>query len=178
MDLNKKGSQIEFDGNQTFVAKLQWTSTVDFDLAAGYETNEGKQGLIYYGNQGDLNNFPFMELSSDQKGGEPTQTHEEALRVARIDELKFLWLFCWDYGQIQTGEPTHFDETGLRISLEKESGEAFELALDSDEPGNVCLIATVDNSDPAAAKVVNSSDVGILKGLRNLSQLLAIVNSQ
>jgi tellurite resistance protein TerA len=41
--------------------------------------------------------------------------------------------------------------------------------------GNVALIATIDNSSPVGATLINSSKAGTLKGLNNLNQLIDII---
>jgi tellurite resistance protein TerA len=43
--------------------------------------------------------------------------------------------------------------------------------------GNVCCIGTIDNSSPMGAKLVNTSKVGTLKGLKSSDQLMEIAKS-
>lgn len=173
MEIVQKG---EPTGNHKFVVSLRWSTAVDFDLAAGYETRQGKQGLIYYGNRGDLNCFPFIELSPDEGVDEADGDCEETLLVGSIDEMKYVWLFCWDYGQIQTGSDARFADSDAQVTLTEDTGETYAAKLDTVSSGNVCIVATIDNSDPQSLRVDTDSKSGTLKGLKNLSQLLAIVN--
>jgi tellurite resistance protein TerA len=48
--------------------------------------------------------------------------------------------------------------------------------LDTGDMGNVALIATIDNSSPIGAKLVNTSKAGTLKGLKKLQDLMEIIN--
>lgn len=174
MEIVQKGQPT---GGSKYVVRLCWTTAADFDLAAGYETNEGKQGLIYYGNRGDLNCFPFIELSSDDGVEETDGEFEETLAVAKLEGMKHVWLFCWDYGQIQSGEDARFAASDAEVSITDDGGQTHTAKLNAVESGNVCVVATIDNTNPSAPKVVTDSKSGTLKGLKNLSQLLAIVNS-
>ena len=66
MELKQKGSEANVGGFKQLMVSMKWTTAADFDLAAAYEDKSGKQGLIYFGEQGDLNTFPFMQLSGDE----------------------------------------------------------------------------------------------------------------
>lgn len=173
MEIVQKG---EPTGDLKYTVTLSWTTAADFDLAAGYETKEGKQGLIYYGNRGDLNRFPFIELSPDEGVDEVDDDCEETLLVGSIDDMKYVWLFCWDYGQIQAGSDARFAASDAQITLVDDAGETHSAKLDSVEGGNVCIVATIDNSNPDGVRILTESKSGTLQGLKNLSQLLAIVN--
>jgi len=39
---------------------------------------------------------------SDEDGGEDRGEKEEILQISQLDEMKAVWLFCWDYGMVQT----------------------------------------------------------------------------
>ena len=107
MQLKKKGDSAQIGGINQFMVTLKWTSAMDFDLCAVYETRDGKEGIVYYADQGDLNSFPHMQLSDDEGVGDTGGDNQEDLRVeSRSDEQNIcflLGLHCcrkWQYSEI------------------------------------------------------------------------------
>lgn len=176
MELKQKGTQANVGGFKQMMVTMKWTTAADFDLAAVFEDKTGKQGIVYFGELGDLNRFPYMQLSGDEgvddKGGEK----EESMRIAKLEDMKYVWILCWDYGKIQSGSPSRFKDSDVSLSLIDDKGKTYHVTLDTGDMGNVALIATIDNSSPVGATLVNSSKAGTLKGLNNLNQLLDIIN--
>jgi tellurite resistance protein TerA len=175
MELKQKGTQANVGGFKQLMVTMKWTTAADFDLAAVFEDKTGKQGIVYFGELGDLNGFPYMQLSGDEgvddKGGEK----EESMRIAKLDDMKYVWIMCWDYGKIQTGAPARFKDSDVSLSLIDDKGKTYHVTLDTGDMGNVALIATIDNSSPVGATLINSSKAGTLKGLNNLNQLIDII---
>ncbi|MEE4355715.1 MAG: hypothetical protein V2I97_04550 [Desulfococcaceae bacterium] len=176
MELKQKGSEANVGGFKQLMVSMKWTTAADFDLAAAYETKEGKQGLVYFGELGDLNAFPFMQLSGDEGVGDQGGDNEETMRITKLDDMKYVWILCWDYGKVQDGAPARFTESDVTLSVMDDKGTAHNVNLDTGDMGNVALIATIDNSSAIGAKLVNSSKAGTLKGLKNLNQLIEIIN--
>ncbi len=176
MELKQKGSEGYIAIKQLMVS-MKWSTAADFDLATVYEAKDGKQGIIYFGDLGDLNSFPYMQLSGDEGVNDQGGDNEETMRITRLDEIKTLWIFCWDYGAVQQGAPARFQGSDISLSIIDNTGKSISVNLDSGDVGNVCCIATIDNSSPLGAKLINSSQVGTLKGLKQLEQLLEIVRS-
>lgn len=172
MELKQKGAEASLGGIKQFLVSLKWTTAADFDLAAAYQSRSGEQGLVYFGELGDLNAFPFMQLSGDEGVGDTGGDNEETLRVMKLDDLAFVWVICWDYGAVQKGEPARFDGSDASVTLMDDSGMHHEVKLVTGDIGNACIIATIDNSSPMGAKLVNTSRAGTLKGLSTLDQLL------
>ncbi len=176
MELKQKGSEANVGGFKQLMVSMKWTTAADFDLAAAYETKEGKQGLVYFGELGDLNAFPFMQLSGDEGVGDQGGDNEETMRITKLDDMKYVWILCWDYGKVQDGAPARFNESDVTLSVMDDKGTTHNVNLDTGDMGNVALIATIDNSSAIGAKLVNSSKAGTLKGLKNLNQLIEIIN--
>ena len=174
MELKQKGSEGFIPVKQLMIS-MRWTTAADFDLAAVYETKEGKHGIVYFGDLGDMNNFPYMQLSGDEGVGDKGGDNEETMRITRLDEIKYVWIFCWDYGMVQSGQGARFKDSDLKLALTDNTGKTITVSVDTGDMGNVCCIATLDNSSPIGAKIVNSSQVGTLKGLKRLEQLIEIV---
>ncbi len=173
MELKQKGSEGYIPLKQLMVS-MKWTTAADFDLAAVYESKEGKHGIVYFGDLGDLNQFPYMQLSGDEGVGDTGGDNEESMRITRLDEMNYVWIFCWDYGMVQNGGAARFKDSDLKLSLIDNSGKSVTVDVDTGDMGNVCCLATIDNSTPMGAKMINSSKVGTLKGLKRLEQLLEI----
>ncbi|MDM8552071.1 hypothetical protein QUF72_18445 [Desulfobacterales bacterium HSG2] len=175
MELKQKGSEANVGGFKQLMVTMKWTTAADFDLAAAYEGKDGKKSLVYFGELGDLNNFPYMQLSGDEGVGDTGGENEEVMRITKLDEMKYVWILCWDYGKVQEGSPARFSDSDVSLSVMDDRGTAHEVTLDTGDMGNVALLATIDNSSPVGVKLVNSSKAGTLKGLKNLQQLIEII---
>ncbi len=176
MDLQQKGSSAALGGIKQFMVSLKWTTAADFDLAAAYQKKDGTNGMVYFGELGDLNTFPYMQLSGDEGVGDTGGDNEETMRVMKIDDMNFIWILCWDYGAVTDGKPARFDGSDVSVSLTDDSGTSHKVTLDTGDLGNVCVVATINNNAAMGAELVNSSKSGTLKGLQNLDQLMSIIN--
>jgi len=176
MELKQKGSEVNIGGLKHLMISMKWSTLTDFDLAATYEGKTGKQGLVCYGEQGDINAFPFIQLSREEGIGDTGEDNEETMRITKLGDMKYVWLLCWDYQKVQNGAPTCFKDSDLKLSIMDDKGTIHNVTLDTEELGNVALIATIDNSSPLETKLVNTSKVGTLKGLKNIQQLFDIIN--
>ncbi|MGE0083242.1 MAG: hypothetical protein AB7S75_02345 [Desulfococcaceae bacterium] len=176
MELKQKGSEANVGGFRQLMVSMKWTTAADFDLAAAYEDKQGKQGLVYFGELGDLNAFPFMQLSGDEGVGDKGGQNEETMRITKLDDMKYVWILCWDYGKVQEGSPARFKGSDVTLSVMDDKGSTHNVTLDTGDMGNIALIATIDNSSPIGAKLINSSKAGTLKGLKTLQQLIDIIN--
>jgi len=174
MELSQKGSEA-FIAIKQLMVSMKWTTAADFDLAAAYEGKDGKKGLIYFGDLGDLNAFPYMSLSGDAGTGDTGGDNEETMRIVRLDDMKKVWIFCWDYGMVQSGKAARFRDSDVRLSVTDDSGKSVSVKIDTGDLGNVCCIATIDNTSPMGAKLINTSQSGTLKGLKTLEQLMSVV---
>lgn len=177
MELAQKGNEANVGGFKQLMVSMKWSTAADFDLAAAYETKEGKQGLAYFGDMGNLNDFPYLQLSGDEGVGDTGGDNEETMRITKLDDMKYVWLLCWDYGKVQEGAPARFRDSDVNLSVIDDKGNSHDVTFDTGDTGNVALIATIDNSSPVGAKLINSSKAGTLKGLNNLEQLMDIINS-
>ncbi len=177
MQLKKKGEEAQLGGIKQCMMVLKWTTAADFDLAAAYKAKDGREGLVYFGEKGDLNAFPFMQASDDQGIGDTGGDNQEELRIAKFDDMDYIWLLCWDYGAIGKGTPARFKDSDISVTLMDDKGANHEVSLDTGDIGNIGLVATVDNSSPMGAKLINDSKAGTLKGLDDLEQVMSIINA-
>jgi tellurite resistance protein TerA len=177
MELKQKGEQANVGGFKQLMIAMKWTTAADFDLAAAYEGKDGKIGLVYFGELGDLNKFPFMQLSGDEGVGDKGGQNEETMRIAKLDDLKNVWLICWDYGKVKDGSAARFKDSDVNLSIIDDKGTTYNVKLDTGDMGNVAVIATIDNTSAIGAKLVNTSKAGTLKGLKTLEDLMTIIRS-
>jgi len=175
MELKQKGETANVGGFKQLMITMKWTTAADFDLAAAYENKEGKPGLVYFGELGDLNAFPFMQLSGDEGVGDKGGENEEIMRIAKLDDMKYVWIMCWDYGKVKDESAARFKDSDVKLSVVDDKGTTHNITLDTGDMGNIALIATIDNSSPIGAKLVNSSKAGTLKGLKKLDDLMGII---
>lgn len=177
MEIAKKGGSAELGGLRQAMVTLKWTTAADFDLAALYEKKDGTKGFIFYGNLGDLNVFPFMKLSGDEGVGDTGGDNEEVMRIAKLDDdIAKIHIIAWDYGMVEASKPARFAESDVKVSLMDDQGTNHAVTLDTSDIGNVTIIATIDNTSPMGAKLINESAVGMLKGLNDTQQLWDIIN--
>lgn len=174
MELKQKGQEAYIAVKQLLIS-MKWTTAADFDLAAAYETKTGVLGLVYFGNLGDMNAFPFINLSKDQGVSDSGGHNEETMRIMKLDDMQYVWVFCWDYTRIQAGQAARFKESDVVLTITDDSGKTVTVKIDTGDMGNVCCIAMIDNSSPLGAKLINMNKVAILKELHNSDQLLKIV---
>ena len=178
MDLVQKGLASELGSFDELTVNMTWSSAADFDLAAIYETKKGTPGLVYFGEKGNLEDFPFIQLSDDAGVNDSAGDNQETLRITNLDKIKTLWIACWDYGQVKKGEPARFNGSDVKLSCHDNTGKSYHFRLDTGDTGNIAIIATVDNSEPLGPKIINSSRIGTLQELKKLEQLLDIVKAE
>jgi uncharacterized protein involved in tellurium resistance len=154
---------------------MKWTTAADFDLAAAYETKEGKRSLVYFGDLGNLETFPYIRLSKDDGIGDTSGDHEEILQINRLYGMNYVWLFCWDYGRVQEGKSARFKDSDVNLTITDNLGSNVTVEIDTGERGNVYYMASIDNTNPTGATLINTSLAGTLKGLKTLEQLIALV---
>jgi tellurite resistance protein TerA len=177
MEIKQKGAAANVPRFKQMLVTLKWSVGADFDMAALYEAKDGRKGLVYYGEKGDMNAFPFMQLSGDEGVGDKAGANEEQMRICALDEMKTIHLICWDYTKVQTGEKARFAGSDVQIVCMDDTGTTHNVKLDCGDMGNVCVVATIDNASPLGARLVNTSKAGTLKGLSSTDQLFAVANS-
>ena len=175
MELKQKGEEANVGGFKQLMVSMRWTTGADFDLAAAYEAKNGNLGLVYFGDMGDLNAFPFMQLSSDEGVGDKAGDNVEVLRIIKLDDMKYVWLMCWDYGKVKTGEAARFKDSDVTLSVMDDKGTTHDVTLDTGDMGNIALVATIDNSSPIGSKLINTSKAGTLKGLKTLQDVMDVI---
>ena len=186
--LDQRGQTAVLGNPKNFKVVLSWSSENDFDLAAYWVKNDSVHGFIYFGNsdasqdKGDemLTSFPYMQLSNDDGGIDAGDDKQETLVVSKLDdELLALWIICWDYSKVESGESAFGARSAdVSVVILDDQGRKHSVALDSDRPGNLWLVAQIDNSDPSGIRWTNWSKAAILKGLENSNQIWEVIQSE
>lgn len=146
------------------MVNLNWTSAVDFDLFAVYETKGGRIGIVYYGDMGDLNRAPFMQLSGDEGVGDKGGDNQETLIISSLSDMRYVWVCAWDYNSVMGARAGRFDNCDLNMTVVDDKGQ-YKLPLVDHRAGNTAVVLTIDNSSPVLSKLINSSEVTTLRGL-------------
>ena len=175
MKIETKGASAELGGMKQCMVSLKWTTAADFDLAALYVKKDGTKGMVYFNELGDLNSFPYMKLSGDEGVGDTGGDNEETMRITQFEEMSHIHIVAWDYGAVTAGTAARFADSDVSVSVMDDNGDDHAVTLDTGDMGNVTVIATIDNSSPMGAKLVNQSTVGTLKGLSDSQQLFDLL---
>jgi tellurite resistance protein TerA len=175
MNLKQKG-QDTIISLKDLTVTMNWSTAADFDLAVIYKTKIDEQGIVYFGDLGSLDAFPYIQLDKDAGVGDTTGSKQETLKIKHLNDMKYVWLFCWDYGMVKMGQTARFTGSDVNLNLVDRQGNQNIVELDDAvEDGNVCCIATIDNTSPTGAMLINVSRSATLHKLETLNQLFAIV---
>lgn len=127
---------------------LKWTSSVDLDLVAAGEYTDGQKFCVYFGNKGNLNAKPFMQLSEDAGVGAQGGDNLEELKIMNLDEVKSLSIIALNYTEARnSGSNATFSDYNGVVSLQTFKGNeanTFEVPLTSTEKGTAAIIATIE----------------------------------
>jgi len=156
--LKDKGETKNLPTVNQLLVSLGWTSEVDLDLMAFYKKKDGTVGGVYSkelgGSHGDLNAFPFMQLSGDAGIGAQGGDNEETLKIIKMDDIAKLQIVALNYTDAKAkNADASFSQYNGKISVVNETGEAFEIPLEATEKGTAALLCTIDNTSPVGATI-------------------------
>lgn len=131
---------------------LSWRGAVDLDLVAFYQAQDGREGGIFStnylgGNLGDVKQFPFLELSGDELESAGDERSEEVMRVAKLDELKYVYILAMNHTDASQGRARSFAQIDVRVEVKTDRGQRFRVPLNSTIPGEVALLCKLDNTN-------------------------------
>ncbi len=163
MELKQKGAKADLGAFKQLKVSLVWTSAVDLDLMAFYKAKDGRTGGVYSDNYaggtlGDLNQFPFIQLSGDEGVGGKAGDNREELRIMKLDDFEELYICALNFTDASSGTDQVFANYDARVEIVTDRGESHTVALDSKGPGSVAVICKfvggfITNS------IVNNSEV-------------------
>lgn len=138
--------------DKDLVATLKWTSSVDLDLYAYYQTKDGKEGKVYYGSRGKLAQAPYIELDKDSGVGDTGGENEENIRFADLSNLKHVLIVANIYDKPNSSFAPYNGVVSVKHGNDPGS---IEVPLLSKEKGSSCVIAHIDNTGVAGPKLFN-----------------------
>ena len=163
MELKQKGANAQIGSFKQLKVSLIWTSAVDLDLMAFYKTKDGRTGGIYSdgyagGSLGDLNAFPFIQLSGDEGVGATGGDNREELRITKLDDLEELYICALNFTDATGSQSKVFANYDARVEVVTDKGETHNVSLDSTKNGSVAVICKFQSSF-MGAQLVNDSMV-------------------
>jgi uncharacterized protein involved in tellurium resistance len=147
------------------MVSLSWTSAIDFDLFAVYESKQGKLGIVYFNDLGNLNSFPYIKLSGDEGVNDKAGDNEESLLISSLSEMKYIWICTWDYEKVLKNQVGRFDTSDIKATVVDDSNNEITIPLVDQKNGNTALIFTIYCSSAITSEVINNSNVTTLNGL-------------
>lgn len=189
MELQTKGASVPISpAFKELTIKAKWIGEAakpDLDIVALYKDKSGAEACIYYGDKGNLTEFPNMLLLEDQgtedapKGMLP---REETMMITSFEGLEEIRLIIWDYSSIVKSVAPLMGKSQCKITMDDGAGTVHEVKLDvgaNDDLAmcNIIFFAKIDLSGPIP-KLINTSFGTNLKGLKNTNELWAIVQKE
>jgi uncharacterized protein involved in tellurium resistance len=175
--LKRKGDSADVATFTKLIVQLSWVLEQnadntglgpDFDLMAFYKTKDGRQGGIcaegYNQNKADMgyiDKFPFMELDKDDKADDDSKPGDEAseiLKIAKLDDFEEVYICVINYDDAVENIPAVFGKYKGYVTVKSDTGDHFEVPLDSQESGHVAVICRINNTG-ARAKLINENMV-------------------
>jgi len=162
MELKQKGEKANLGAFKQLKVSLIWTSAVDLDLMAFYKTKDGQVGGVYSDNYaggtlGDMNQFPFIELSGDEGIGAVGGDNREEMRIVKLDDFDELYICALNFTDASSGDKV-FADYDARVEVITDRGESYKVSLDSRQSGPVAVICKF-TGDFISNSLVNDSEV-------------------
>lgn len=122
--------------------KLGWSTNEDFDLAVLYKKKTNELGIVYFGNKGSLDSFPYMKLDKDERAG--IRQKEEIIKIANLNNISKLAIIAWDFSN--GGQRAAFDASDVAITIEDPEGFQSVAKLKVDEGSDSVCVASIENT--------------------------------
>lgn len=170
MELKQKGAKADIGAFNKLDISLIWTSAVDLDLMAFYKTKDGKTGGVYSenylgGSLGNLQQFPFIQLSGDAGVGASGGDNRENMVITRLDDFEELFICAVNFTDASTGANKVFANYDASVRVMTDKGESHNVVLDSNLPGTIAVICKL-TSGFIASELINDSQVMSLEEFR------------
>ena len=152
--LRRKEKPAEFTFTGLLKVKLLWQSSTDLDLCIFFTKKDGTNGGVFSSafrqkksDLGSLDKFPFMLHKGDEP--EPTEGGEsiEQINVASLNEIDTANIVVLNYSKAVDGEEVNFAQDSGRIEILSDSGDYFEVTIDSETMGHVYHVCSIKNKD-------------------------------
>jgi len=163
VELKAKGEVANLPEIKQAKITMSWSSSVDLDLMAFIELQDGTTSGVFSsnlgGSHGELNSFPFMTLSEDAGVGAQGGENQETIIMTKVDSTisvnRFVTLNYTDAAAKKAD--ANFNDYDEKITFVNQSGESFEVDLDTaGQVGTAALLATIEVG-PIGATICNES---------------------
>jgi len=170
--LKKKGEEAYISLKQLIVS-LRWSASVDLDLMAFYKSKDGQMGGVFSdnyagGSMGNLNSFPYIQLSGDAGVGATGGENEEILRITKLDDMAEVYICAINFTDASQNRPHSYHDYDAHVLLVDDRGESIAVPLDSQSQGTVAVIAKIDNTGFMGAKLINENQIMDLSSFQSL----------
>lgn len=152
--LMRKQKPAEFTFSGLLKIKLLWESKTDMDLLVFFKKKDGSVGGVFSNlfrgkksDLGSLTEFPYMEHKGDNPEPSPGGESVEQVNVANLDEIENAYVLVLNYNKAIEGDESNFAEYSGRVEIMSDSGDYFEVNIDSAEMGHVYHVCTINNKD-------------------------------
>jgi len=153
IQLRRKEKPAEFTFNGLLKVKLLWQSKTDLDLCLFFKKKDGEVGGVFSSafrqkksDLGCLDKFPYMLHKGDEP--EPAEGGEsvEQINIANLDEIDSANVCVLNYSKAIDGEEVNFAQDSGRVEILSDSGDYFEVTIDSSEMGHVYHVCSIKNN--------------------------------
>lgn len=145
--------------------KLIWSSATDLDLCLFYKKKDGTPGGVFSNwfrqrksDLGTLAKFPYIEHQGEKFEPEAGDVSVEQINVANLDEMDTAYICVLNYGKASDGEEANFAQDSGRVEIMSDSGDYFDVNIDSDTPGHVYHVCSIKNNN-GENSVINEGEV-------------------
>lgn len=152
--LRRKEKPAEFTFTGLLKVKLLWQSSTDLDLCLFFKKKDGEVGGVFSSafrqkksDLGSLETFPYMLHTGDEP--EPAEGGEsvEQINVASLNDIDTAYVCVLNYSKAIDGEEVNFAQDSGRIEIMSDSGDYFELIIDSETQGHVYCVCSIKNNN-------------------------------
>ena len=152
--LRRKEKPAEFTFTGLLKVKLLWKSSTDLDLCIFFKKKDGEAGGVFSSafrqkksDLGSLTEFPYMLHKGDEAEPEAGGESVEQINIANLNEIDTAYVCVLNYSKAVDGEEINFSQDSGRVEIQSDSGDYFEVTIDSDQPGHVYHVCSIKNKD-------------------------------
>lgn len=152
--LRRKEKPAEFTFTGLLKVKLLWKSSTDLDLCIFFKKKDGEAGGVFSSafrqkksDLGSLTEFPYMLHKGDEAEPEAGGESVEQINIANLNEVDTAYVCVLNYSKAVDGEEINFSQDSGRVEIQSDSGDYFEVVIDSDQPGHVYHVCSIKNKD-------------------------------
>lgn len=163
--LRRKEKPAEFTFTGLLKVKLLWQSSTDLDLCLFFKKKDGEVGGVFSSafrqkksDLGSLDAFPYMLHKGDEP--EPAEGGEsvEQINVASLNDIDTAYVCVLNYSKAIDGEEVNFAQDSGRVEIMSDSGDYFEVTIDSETQGHVYSVCSIKNNN-GENSVMNEGEV-------------------